>query len=52
LVVTIAGRFQVALDAEDTPDLRGPELLPVRLARACARTLRVDDAGMSLVDAA
>lgn len=50
--MTIAGRFQVALDAEDTPDLRGPELLPVRLARACARTLRVDDAGMSLVDAA
>ena len=26
------------------PDLAGPELLPVRLARACARTLAVDDA--------
>jgi hypothetical protein len=52
LVVTIAGRFQAALDDEDTPDLRGPELLPVRLARACARTLRVDGAGISLVDAA
>jgi hypothetical protein len=50
--VTIAGRFAAALDREDSPELRGPGLLPVRLARACARTLRVDDAGLSLVDAA
>jgi hypothetical protein len=50
--VTIAGRFEAALDEEATPDLSGPELLPVRLARACARTLRVDGAGLSLVDAA
>jgi len=50
--VTIAGRFEAALDDADAPGLRGPELLPVRLARACARTLRVDGAGLSLVDAA
>jgi hypothetical protein len=50
--VTIAGRFAAALDDTDAPELRGPELLPVRLARACARTLRVDGAGLSLVDAA
>jgi hypothetical protein len=51
-VVTIAGRFQSALlDAAD-PDLAGPELLPVRLARAAARTLSVDGAGLSLVDSA
>jgi hypothetical protein len=50
--MSIAGRFAAALDDADSPDLRGPELLPVRLARACARTLCVDDAGLSLVDAA
>ncbi|TQN37360.1 hypothetical protein FHU33_4007 [Blastococcus colisei] len=50
--MTIAGRFEAALDDVEEPDLRGPELLPVRLARACARTLRVDGAGISVVDAA
>jgi hypothetical protein len=45
--VTIAGRFGAALDA-GTPELRGPELLPVLLARACARTPQVDGAGLSL----
>jgi hypothetical protein len=50
--VTIAGRFEAALDDVDQPDLAGPELLPVRLARACARTLGVDGAGISLLDAA
>ena len=50
--VTIAGRFEAALDDVDEPGLAGPELLPVRLARACARTLRVDGAGLSLLDAA
>ena len=50
--MTIAGRFEAALDQEATPDLDGPELLPVRLARACARTLHVDGAGLSLIDAA
>jgi hypothetical protein len=49
--VTIAGRFAAALDEETDPALAGPELLPVRLARACARTLHVDGAGLSLQDA-
>lgn len=47
----IAERFASALTAAAHPDLAGPELLPVRLARACARTLAVHDAGLSLVDA-
>ena len=50
--VTIAGRFAGRARRVDDPDLAGPELLPVRLARACARTLQVDGAGLSLVDAA
>lgn len=50
--MTIAGRFAAALDDADVPELRGPELLPVRLARACARVLRVDGAGLSILDAA
>lgn len=49
--MTIAERFASALAEVDHPDLAGPELLPVRLARACARTLSVEDAGLSLVDA-
>jgi hypothetical protein len=48
--VTIAERFGSALEEPTDPDLAGPELLPVRLARACARTLAVDDASLSLVD--
>jgi hypothetical protein len=50
--VSIAGRFQAALNEAGDPELAGPELLPVRLARACARTLTVDGVGLSLVDAA
>jgi hypothetical protein len=50
--MTIAGRFEAALREADVPELRGPELLPVRLARACQRTLGIDGAGLSLVDAA
>jgi hypothetical protein len=50
--VTIAGRFEAALAEAAEPGLTGPELLPVRLARACARTLGVDGAGLSLVHAA
>jgi hypothetical protein len=50
--MTIAGRFQAALDGVGDPELAGPELLPVRLARACAQVLPVDDAGLSLLDAA
>jgi len=49
--VTIAGRFEAALDDVHEPDLAGPELLPVRLSHACARMLRVDGAGLSLLDA-
>ena len=49
--MTIAERFASALAEVTDPALAGPELLPVRLARACARTLAVDDAGLSLVDA-
>jgi len=49
--VSIAERFASALAEDADPALAGPELLPVRLARACARTLSVDDAGLSLVDA-
>jgi hypothetical protein len=45
--MTIAERFQAALDVVDDPGLAGPELLPVRLARACARVLPVDDVGLS-----
>jgi hypothetical protein len=49
--VTIAERFASALAEVGDAALAGPELLPVRLARACARTLSVKDAGLSLVDA-
>jgi hypothetical protein len=49
--VTIAERFASALAEVGDAALAGPELLPVRLARACARTLSVEDAGLSLVDA-
>jgi len=49
--VSIAERFASALAEVSDPALAGPELLPVRLARACARSLAVDDAGLSLVDA-
>jgi hypothetical protein len=50
--VTIAARFESALARTGGPDVEGPELLPVRLARASADTLEVDGAGISLVDAA
>lgn len=42
-----AERFDVAL-ASSPPDLTGPDLLPARLARACAAALGVDGAGLSL----
>ena len=50
--MTIAGRFQEALVDVAEPDLEGPELLPVRLARAAARMLAVDGVGLSLLDGA
>src|SRR3954462_12249481 len=46
--VSIAGRFEDALVSVTEPGLDGPELLPVRLARAIARMLPVDGAGISL----
>lgn len=42
-----AERFDKAL-ASSPADLAGPELLPARLARACAAALGVDGAGLSL----
>jgi hypothetical protein len=46
--VTIAGRFEDALqDVADGP-LSGPELLPERLSVAAARLLPVDGAGVSI----
>src|SRR3954462_3738562 len=48
--VTIAGRFQAALRGIHEPALAGPELLPVRLARATARTLQVNGAGINVLD--
>ncbi len=48
--MTIATRFETALTAAVAPGLEGPELLPVRLARASAEVLGVDAASLSLVD--
>ncbi len=46
--MTIAGRFEDALqDVADGP-LSGPELLPERLSVAAARMLPVDGAGLSI----
>jgi hypothetical protein len=47
--VTIAGRFEHALQDVADDGLSGPELLPERLAVAVARMLPVDGAGLSLV---
>jgi len=45
--MTIAERLAVAVERA-ARDLPGPELLPERLARACAEVLPVDGAGISL----
>ena len=50
--MTIAAQFETALAEVSEPGLYGPELLPVRLARACAHMLPVAGAGISLVDGA
>jgi hypothetical protein len=50
--VSIAQRFTAALHLQSDPGLAAPELLPVRLARACARMLAVDGAGLSVRDQA
>ncbi|WP_409332704.1 ANTAR domain-containing protein [Trujillonella humicola] len=49
-MASIAERFGAALAGADEPGLGGPELLPVRLMRACAQTLPVDGAGLSVED--
>lgn len=49
--MTIAGRFAAALSAAECPETAGPELLPVRLARAATTVLGVDGSGLSLLDA-
>ena len=46
--MSIAARFRAALEDVREPGLADPELLPSRLARACARTLGVDAAGLSV----
>ena len=51
-MATIAERFGSALEQVADPRLAGPELLPVRLMRACAATLPVDGAGLSVEDGA
>jgi hypothetical protein len=48
--MTIAERFHAAVGDVSVDHLAGPELLPERLSRACARTLRVDGAGLSVQD--
>ena len=55
-MATIAERFGSALEQAEQVEqaeragFAGPELLPVRLMRACARTLPVDGAGLSVED--
>ncbi len=50
--MTIATRFAAALESATAGEPGSAELLPVRLARAATATLRVDGAGLSVVDAA
>ncbi|MGY5882576.1 hypothetical protein [Modestobacter lacusdianchii] len=45
-----AHRFVQALDQLPPPELRGPEMLAVRLARACLAALPIDGAGLSIHD--
>ncbi len=45
-----ARRFAQELDQLPPPELRGPEMLAVRLSRACVAALPVDGAGMSIHD--
>ena len=50
--MTIADRFVAALAGPPAAEPADPELLPVRLSRACVAVLGVDAAGLSTVDAA
>jgi hypothetical protein len=45
-----AQRFVRELDQLPPPELRGPEMLAVRLSRACVAALPVDGAGLSIHD--
>ena len=45
-----AERFAAELDRVPPPELRGPEMLAARLARACVAALPVDGAGLSIHD--
>lgn len=47
---TVAARFRAAWTGPADQDTAIPELLPVRLARACVQVLPVDGAGLSLLD--
>ena len=47
-MVTIEQEFRTAYAAAGTADVARPELLPVRLARACARVLPVAGVGISM----
>jgi hypothetical protein len=47
---TAAERFVQELDQLATPELLGPEMLAVRLSRACVAALPVDGAGLSIHD--
>ncbi len=49
--MTIAHRFQQALDRLTRAELSGPELLPTRLSLAAVEALPVDGAGVSLLGA-
>ena len=47
---TVADQFLAAWSAIHDPATAGPELLPVRLARACVAVLPVDGAGLSVLN--
>lgn len=47
---TVAKRFRAAWTGPEDEGTAIPELLPVRLARACVAVLPVDGAGLSLLD--
>lgn len=49
---TVTDRFIAHYHGEPEADTAGPDLLPVRLARACVGVLGVDGAGLSVVSGA
>ena len=44
-----AARFHAAFQRVTDPQLAGPEMVPARLARACAIVLEIDGAGISFI---